>query len=454
MKKILGIIIVGVLALGLCACSNPIKKDTGFVINSGEGKTAVDEFKAGTNKTYSGVSCGDAFEYYFADTNWSQFKGEKVATAIEFSGKCIYQDFEADVLMQFALSDDGSTFSPEYLSFNQIPQTKDTLEEFLTDIFATYSDYRDGAKKQGTSDVYSPIIENSSDSSEPSTEEADASVDEGGSESVPEKDSINYQEAYGSLLTLATPGDSNTSRYYLYDMDRDGIQEMILSGADTTGIYSNKVYKPVENKGDGTWGYQFIGDVPNEVEIHGTTNGQGFITIYLDSLSQIVERVYIDETGKIQTEVIYKGDNANGKYESAGPLRWSKATDDSLLTEANDADFSGLKDGKGSSIDNSENTGSSQGSESSESSEYVIADSDTVLLQESDLNKYTKDELRLARNEIVARHGYIFKSDELNEYFKSKSWYKPTTDADDFDMNVLNDVETQNMKKIKAAEAQ
>lgn len=40
------------------------------------------------------------------------------------------------------------------------------------------------------------------------------------------------------------------------------------------------------------------------------------------------------------------------------------------------------------------------------------------------LEKLSKAELRILRNEIFARHGHSFKSDDLKEYFSSKIWYQ------------------------------
>ncbi len=40
------------------------------------------------------------------------------------------------------------------------------------------------------------------------------------------------------------------------------------------------------------------------------------------------------------------------------------------------------------------------------------------------INK-TPNGLRIIRNEIFARHGYIFKSSDLKEHFSAKNWYKP-----------------------------
>lgn len=70
------------------------------------------------------------------------------------------------------------------------------------------------------------------------------------------------------------------------------------------------------------------------------------------------------------------------------------------------------------------------------------------LLTEDYLKKYTKDELRLMRNEIFADHGYVFKSKDLNDYFKSKDWYKESPNG----YFVLTDWEKANIELIKQLE--
>ncbi|MDO8734549.1 MAG: YARHG domain-containing protein, partial [Elusimicrobiota bacterium] len=52
----------------------------------------------------------------------------------------------------------------------------------------------------------------------------------------------------------------------------------------------------------------------------------------------------------------------------------------------------------------------------------------TWLEKYSDLKNMTRDDLRNLRNEIYARHGYIFKSEDLSVYFRSKEWYIPNPD--------------------------
>ena len=69
------------------------------------------------------------------------------------------------------------------------------------------------------------------------------------------------------------------------------------------------------------------------------------------------------------------------------------------------------------------------------------------LLTEEDIKGKTKHELRIMRNEIYARHGYIFKDPILRDYFMQKSWYKPTTISVTF-----NDIEQYNVRFIQLHE--
>lgn len=75
-----------------------------------------------------------------------------------------------------------------------------------------------------------------------------------------------------------------------------------------------------------------------------------------------------------------------------------------------------------------------------EYSEYILPNSSVDVLTEDDLDGLSAQELTYARNEIYARHGYIFKSSELNEYFANQSWYEP----DESFSGTLEGVEQQN----------
>lgn len=89
------------------------------------------------------------------------------------------------------------------------------------------------------------------------------------------------------------------------------------------------------------------------------------------------------------------------------------------------------------------------------SGDYIFPNSDTVYLTDADVSGRSKADLRIGRNEIMARHGRIFDSGDLKAHFESKSWYNGTVSPKEFDANVdarLNDVERANIEMIKKYE--
>lgn len=83
--------------------------------------------------------------------------------------------------------------------------------------------------------------------------------------------------------------------------------------------------------------------------------------------------------------------------------------------------------------------------------------SDIYILPNSASKTYTAEEIRglnlyLARNEIYARHGYIFNNADLQEYFGGMSWYSPTTK--DVPDSALNEYEKANIELILSLENQ
>lgn len=81
--------------------------------------------------------------------------------------------------------------------------------------------------------------------------------------------------------------------------------------------------------------------------------------------------------------------------------------------------------------------------------DYILPESDTERLTESAIANLTYEQLRLARNEIYARHGYIFKSEDLQNYFNQKSWYQKD---DSYDGVTLSGIEKSNVELIKGQE--
>ena len=81
--------------------------------------------------------------------------------------------------------------------------------------------------------------------------------------------------------------------------------------------------------------------------------------------------------------------------------------------------------------------------------DYIIADSGERYLDENDVVGLDKAQIRIAINEIYARHGRSYETQDLKEYFSGKSWYTPQFSADEFakiEDSIFNDYEKENIK--------
>jgi hypothetical protein len=73
----------------------------------------------------------------------------------------------------------------------------------------------------------------------------------------------------------------------------------------------------------------------------------------------------------------------------------------------------------------------------------------TSYLSSEQLKYLSPFELKIMRNEIFARHGYIFKTPEMKNYFNTQNWYYGRfTNVD----NQLTQIEKENIQLIKSYE--
>lgn len=84
---------------------------------------------------------------------------------------------------------------------------------------------------------------------------------------------------------------------------------------------------------------------------------------------------------------------------------------------------------------------------------YIFPDSDSRYLTDDDLAGMDAATLRLARNEIYARHGRKFQTEDLNQYFSQKTWYAGYLSDSEFDDSVFNEYEKENLIYIQQMEA-
>ena len=71
------------------------------------------------------------------------------------------------------------------------------------------------------------------------------------------------------------------------------------------------------------------------------------------------------------------------------------------------------------------------------------------LLSSSDLSGLSKYDLKIMRNEIFARHGYIFQTNDMKNYFQNQFWYSPQYNNVN---SKLTNIERENIALIKSYE--
>jgi hypothetical protein len=78
---------------------------------------------------------------------------------------------------------------------------------------------------------------------------------------------------------------------------------------------------------------------------------------------------------------------------------------------------------------------------------YPVASS--RILTYDDVQYLSKDELSIMRNEIFARHGFIFKTQKMIDYFNKQKWYRPMHNDV---YGKLTPIEKKNIEFIKSFE--
>ena len=86
------------------------------------------------------------------------------------------------------------------------------------------------------------------------------------------------------------------------------------------------------------------------------------------------------------------------------------------------------------------------------SEDYIFWDSNIRYLTDYDVAGLSLQQICYAKNEIYARRGYMFNSQELREYFGRKGWYHGTIPGASFSSSVFNDYEVANIELLQGYE--
>ena len=172
---------------------------------------------------------------------------------------------------------------------------------------------------------------------------------------------------------------------------------------------------------------------------------------------QLSEIIYNVENAKIEreteattiaqvTETVPESTEPKLIEESNTIEETSKNTIESIETETiaeRESDMTAQSETK--STESKKNT-------TNKASEYICGNSDSKILNLSDISSFTQDEMLLAIDEIYARHGVIFENKYRDNYFRQKSWYRPTVEQYNFDETGLNEIEKENIQFLEDVE--
>lgn len=85
--------------------------------------------------------------------------------------------------------------------------------------------------------------------------------------------------------------------------------------------------------------------------------------------------------------------------------------------------------------------------------QYILPLSNVMYLERSDLEGLTPEQLRIARNELYARHGRVFQDEGLQAHFNNCQWYFGYISAEDFsEEEYFNEYELANRDFIREYE--
>ncbi|MBR5514913.1 MAG: YARHG domain-containing protein [Clostridia bacterium] len=92
--------------------------------------------------------------------------------------------------------------------------------------------------------------------------------------------------------------------------------------------------------------------------------------------------------------------------------------------------------------------------EESDPLKYFVENCDSMYFTSDYIKQFDEVDCRCARNAPYARHGRIFQTDSLTEYFMQFDWYNPRIHPDYFNESVLNAYELSNRDLIIEYEKQ
>lgn len=224
--------------------------------------------------------------------------------------------------------------------------------------------------------------------------------------------------------------------------------ENIIESVDPSPVQTNSPMVEISD-----WNGKYVSDDGQAIEVI-SANEDGVhlaATNYSEDGINTIDRT-LTYTNKEKTQVsyteYYKGSIINETVYTLKPT----GIEVKVLPDGGWSEGMYIRQQENDDLADETNVESYDNTEQEEITEYLIPDVDKRYYTKEELMLLPKDMLRLARNEVFARHHRKFETQDLKEYFESQSWYQGSLSVEEFDDSVLNEYEKGNLDLIKAVE--
>lgn len=236
---------------------------------------------------------------------------------------------------------------------------------------------------------------------------------------------LESSKKYDKLSTKEI--DSEIADLNLSDYDYKSVNSNIRKYTNSIEYFENIIsVKPDEKNQKYKRNYYFTDGGLNYAYIYDPDNSDDWYKLYYDD-----DVLYC-----------YKTPDKTYKYSDITPTKWGCFAYEEAIDLHNDYIYDSYDDYDDEDYDDDY--------DEYEDEDYILPTSDSEYLTRSDVEDLSKEENRLAINEIYARHGYTYQTEDLKEYFEDKSWYHSNPDVNQSTWNdsMLNNYERENINLL------
>lgn len=299
MKKriaILAIALIGAFSLVGCTGEQAAGTATDIVnsLNTHDSEEVLSVKNAYLADYSSKVTIGRAFDDFLANPIWQYFESDKGEKVVQVNGTCKYNDKNVEAKVQFILNDDD-TFKVHVLAFNDIEQSDLMLHGFLSKVYEDFNE-----------------------STEATT------VAQASSTPAPTKPVVDYT-VYEEPLEQVYNDYGSSGEYALYDLNGDGIKELLISAGPDDAEWMVNVYT-IEN-GE----FSLInGFYTGASQLYEAPDGNGIYSVYSHMGYMKIDRITYNGSSANMTTVS-ETDNGDDEYTGSNMLTMYNISDYSPL---------------------------------------------------------------------------------------------------------------------------